>query len=270
MTVRVLFESGPHPYRPAIFLSVCVQFESGPHPYRSVIHSSYQVSSTSRSLFQYDIQSHFPHLATLVLIAYSLGSSRFPFSLHMTQFFEFVTHTFVMLLGTLHLAFSYSSPKAVSFERSLFYSPGWFDRYSSLTSIFESLLEISQKEPGSLVWLQRHFETSLSFRIRDLVVHFASLGEFISHQCPYGGLLGSSVEFTSLHSLFTLTFHSSVHVPYTRELYRREAYLQTPFEEPRGIQFFYIYQRSWQHREVWGGPLSMRGTSCKRHHAADC
>ncbi|RVW78010.1 hypothetical protein CK203_044866 [Vitis vinifera] len=34
-------------------------------------------------------------------------------------------------------------------------------------------------------------------------------------QCPYGGLLGSSVEFTSFHSLFTLTFHSIVHVPYT-------------------------------------------------------
>ena len=41
------------------------------------------------------------------------------------------------------------------------------------------------------------------------------LSEFVSHWRPYGGLLGSSVEFTSLHSLFTLTFHSSVHVPYT-------------------------------------------------------
>ena len=52
-----------------------------------------------------------------------------------------------------------------------------------------------------------------------------SLSEFTSHYYPYGGLLGSSVEFTSLHSLFTLTFHSSVHDPYTRELYRRGAYL---------------------------------------------
>ena len=51
------------------------------------------------------------------------------------------------------------------------------------------------------------------------------LSEFISHWCPYGGLLGSSVEFTSFHSLFTLTFHFSVHVPCTRDLYRRGAYL---------------------------------------------
>ena len=47
--------------------------------------------------------------------------------------------------------------------------------------VFESLLEVSLKESGSLVWLQRHFEASFSFRIRDLVVHFASLSEFISH-----------------------------------------------------------------------------------------
>ena len=32
-----------------------------------------------------------------------------------------------------------------------------------------------------------------------------------------------SVEFTSFHSLFTLSFHSSVHIPY--KLYRRGAYL---------------------------------------------
>ena len=46
-----------------------------------------------------------------------------------------------------------------------------------------------------------------------------SLSEFVFHQCPYGGLLGSSVESTSFHSLFTLSFHSSVHVFYIRELY---------------------------------------------------
>ena len=53
----------------------------------------------------------------------------------------------------------------------------------------------------------------------------ASLSEFAFHWCPYGGLLGSSVEFTSFHSLFTLTFHFSVHILYARELYRRGAYL---------------------------------------------
>ena len=52
-----------------------------------------------------------------------------------------------------------------------------------------------------------------------------SLGDFAFHQCPYGGLFDSSVEFTSFHSLFTLTFHFSVHISYTRELYRRGAYL---------------------------------------------
>ena len=65
------------------------------------------------------------------------------------------------------------------------------------------------------------------FLFLGLEPHYSSvrLSEFISHWCPYGGLLDSSVEFTSLHSLFTLTFHSSVHDPYTRELYRRGAYL---------------------------------------------
>ncbi|RVW89904.1 Lupeol synthase [Vitis vinifera] len=69
--------------------------------------------------------------------------SRFPFSLLMARSFEFTIRIFVMLLGTLHSAFSYSSPRAVSFERSLFYTPG-------------------------------------------------CLSEFVFHQCPYGGLLGSS------------------------------------------------------------------------------
>ena len=38
----------------------------------------------------------------------------------------------------------------------------------------------------------------------------------------------SSVEFISLHSLFTLSFHFDVHISYTRELYQRGAYLYTP------------------------------------------
>ena len=49
--------------------------------------------------------------------------------------------------------------------------------------------------------------------------------EFLFYYCPYGGLLCSSVEFTSFHSLFTLLFHSSAHFLCTRELYRRGAYL---------------------------------------------
>ena len=41
------------------------------------------------------------------------------------------------------------------------------------------------------------------------------LSEFVFPWCHCGGLLGSSVEFTSFHSLFTLSFHSSVRIPYT-------------------------------------------------------
>ena len=53
------------------------------------------------------------------------------------------------------------------------------------------------------------------------------LSEFVFPQCPIGGLLCSSVGFTSFHSLFTLFFHSGVHIAYTRELYQRGAYLYT-------------------------------------------
>ena len=35
----------------------------------------------------------------------------------------------------------------------------------------------------------------------------------------------SSIEFISLHSLFTLSFYFIVHIRYTHELYRRWAYL---------------------------------------------
>ena len=145
-------------------------------------------------------------------------------------------HGFAFFLGFSSLrypvliAYSSRSPhRAVSFRRVLVRTPGWFDCYPSLTSIFESLLEISQREPGSLIWLQRHFETYfLSLLGLEPLCSSASLSEFVSHQCPYGGFLSSSVEFTSFHSLFTLAFHSSVHIPYTRELYRRRAYLQSP------------------------------------------
>ena len=50
------------------------------------------------------------------------------------------------------IAYSSRIPhRAVSFRCILVRTPGWFDRYSSLTSIFESLLETSWREPGSLV-----------------------------------------------------------------------------------------------------------------------
>ena len=89
------------------------------------------------------ILPHFPHLATLVLITYSSCSSRLPLSLHLTRSFEITTHIYVMLLGTLHLAFSYSSHRAVSFGHILSCTPRWFDRYSSSIWSFKSLLEKS-------------------------------------------------------------------------------------------------------------------------------
>ena len=59
--------------------------------------------------------------------------------------------------------------------------------------------------------------------------------------CPCGGLFGSSVEFTSLHSLFTLSFHSSVHIPYICKLYQRGAYLQTPLTGGQVFLFSWIF-----------------------------
>ena len=101
----------------------------------------------------------------LVLIACSSCSSRLPFPLHMTQSFEFMSHISVMLLGTLPLTFSCSSHRATPFVHILSCTPWWFDRYSSLTSIFESLQEASQREPRSIVQLQRHSESYPSIRI---------------------------------------------------------------------------------------------------------
>ena len=89
----------------------------------------------------------------LVLIACPSCSSRLLLPLHMTQSFEFMTHISVMLLGTLHLVFSCSSHWAVPSGRILSCTPRWFDRYSSLTLIFESLLETSQRKPRFIVQL---------------------------------------------------------------------------------------------------------------------
>ena len=115
------------------------------------------------------IYPYFSHLVTLCLSFIRHCFSRFPFSLPMTKSFEFTTHTSVMLLGTLHLAFSCGSHMIVSFRHIRSYTPKWFDHYSSVIWFSKSLLETSQRESRSLVWLQRHFEISFSFRIRAFV-----------------------------------------------------------------------------------------------------
>ena len=122
---------GPHLYRSVIILSVrvgaapisighvpitfCVQFESGPRLYRSVIVLLDWVESCSIS------SHHLPSfwafrvvLFTWLLSAYRLfiiALLDFPPSLHMTRSFEITTRIYVMLLGTLHLAFSCISHK---------------------------------------------------------------------------------------------------------------------------------------------------------------
>ena len=89
-----------------------------------------------------------------VLIAYSSLLVQILVPLHMTQSLEFTKHTSIVLLGTLHLSFSCSSDRVVSFGRRLFRALGRFDRHSSLICFFQSLLETSQREPESSVWLQ--------------------------------------------------------------------------------------------------------------------
>ena len=131
----------------------------------------------------------------------------------MTVIFEFTIRISIMLLSTLHSLFSCGSRRVVSFGRSPSCTPEWFDRCSFLIWSFESLLEDVFR--GSLDpqcsfkdILRCHFLLGLEPRCSSV-----RLSEFAFHYYPYGGLLGSSVEFTSFHSLFTLAFHSSVHVP---------------------------------------------------------
>ena len=85
----------------------------------------------------------------LVLIAYSSCSSKLPLPLHMTWSIEFTAHISVMLLGTSYLAFSCSSHRAVLFGRILSCTRRWFDRYSSLTSIFR----VTFKDILERVWV---------------------------------------------------------------------------------------------------------------------
>ena len=52
-----------------------------------------------------------------------------------------------------------------------------------------------------------------------------SLIESVFFVDTFGVSFYSSIEFISLHSLFTLSFYFIVHIRYTHELYRRGAYL---------------------------------------------
>ena len=85
------------------------------------------------------VYPRFPHLVTPCSSPICHCPFIFPFSLLMTMSFKFTTHTSVMLLDALHLLFSYSSLRVVSFWHILSRTSERFDHYSSLTSIFESL-----------------------------------------------------------------------------------------------------------------------------------
>ena len=156
----------------------------------------------------------------------------------MTQSIEFMAHISIMLLGTLHLASSCSSHKAVLFGRILSCTRRWFNYYFSLTFIFESLLgdilEGVQIHSTSLEALQELLGAALLLRCQKPFHSFIGLGEFVFYLCTFRDLSFSSVESFSFHSLFTLSFRSSIHIPYTREVYRRGAYLQTPLWTPSG------------------------------------
>ena len=74
--------------------------------------------------------------------------------------------------------------------------------------------------------------------------------------------------WSSIHTYFSLQCSCSLHswtLPkrglFVDPLWRAKGYL---------VLYIYIYIRgAGSTREVWEGPLSMRGTSCKRRHAAD-
>ena len=87
------------------------------------------------------VYPRFPHLVTLCLSPIRHCPFISPFSLLMTMSFEFMIRISVMLVSTLHLSFSYSSFRIVSFYHILSRTSKWFDRYSFLIWFFESLLE---------------------------------------------------------------------------------------------------------------------------------
>ena len=107
------------------------------------------------------------------------------------------------------------------------YTSEWFDRYSSLSVFWVTFGDVLEGAWVFSVASETFWDIIFPLGLEPLCSSLG-LSEFVFHRCPYGGLLSSSVEFTSLHSLFTLSFHSSVHISYIRELYRRGAYLQTP------------------------------------------
>ncbi|RVW86518.1 hypothetical protein CK203_042223 [Vitis vinifera] len=112
--------------------------------------------------------------------------------------------------------------------------PSWFcirPRFSSLH--YPVLIVYSSRSPHRAISFGR-----ILVRLESLCSS-ASLSEFAFHYYPYGGLLGSSVEFTSFHSLFTLTFHSNSPIPYTRELYQEGHICRPPFRH--GSLFLYLF-----------------------------
>ena len=137
-----------------------------PHPYHSESQLiAFIFTGIAHLAFTILHSSSFSSPHYLALIACSSCSFGPPLPLHMTQSFEFMTHISVMLLGTLHLAFSCSSHKAIPFGHILSYTPRWFNCYSSLTLIFESLSETFQRVSESILQLQRHSESYPSLGI---------------------------------------------------------------------------------------------------------
>ena len=175
-------------------------------------------------------------------------SSRFPFPLLMTQPFEFTTHVSVMSLGhpTLVIFIQFTQGSLL-----LAHSSPYFKVVRPLL-ILDMVFRVTSGDIlGGSLGPQCGFRDILRHPFLlglEPLCSSVSLSEFMSHWCLCGGLLGSSVEFTSLHSLFTLAFHFSVHIPYTRELYRRGAYLQTPLLAWFIYIYIYIYISSLQMR----------------------
>ena len=64
--------------------------------------------------------------------------------------------------------------------------------------------------------------------------------------CTFRSLSFSSVEATSFHSLFTLSFHSSVHIPYTCELYQRGYICRPPFRVGSLIFLQVVFLYRWR------------------------
>ena len=94
-------------------------------------------------LHDFYVHPHFPHLVTLCLslVHYVLLDFSFPCTWHSPLSSWHIFRS--CYWGTLHLASSCSSHKAVPFGRILSCTRRWFNCYSALTSIFESLLETS-------------------------------------------------------------------------------------------------------------------------------